>query len=56
MVLGIVENCITIGGIDFSRENRIILAPITENLRGESIEIELDLGRGELKAPNSGRQ
>jgi len=56
MVLGIAEDNIIIGGIDFSRENNIRLVPIADNLRGMSTEIKLDLGRGSLKVPNSGRQ
>ena len=56
-VLGIAEDGeLIVSEINFSRENNIRLIPITNNLRGISMEIKLDLGQGSLKVPNSGRQ
>ncbi len=47
---------ITIGGLDSSRENIITLAPMNEDVRGESINIGLSLNVIPPKAPNTGRQ
>lgn len=52
--LGVTEsNSITINDLDFSRENIIILVPISEDTRGEGVSLEISLVP---KAPNTGRR
>lgn len=65
MILGVtVEEEIRIGGIDFTKQNTIALAPISGNLRGETVFVGLASseghgGTGEVltpKVPNTGRR
>lgn len=54
-VLGITEsNSIVINDLDFTRENVITLVPINENMRGDGINLNVEILVP--KAPNTGRR
>ncbi len=63
-VLGVAEtNSIVLTGLNRDASNKVFLVPLGENVRGEGVEVDLELGQGELKvegvtipkAPNTGR-
>ncbi|MBQ3280357.1 cutinase family protein [Candidatus Saccharibacteria bacterium] len=62
LVLGMCESdSITIDKLDLSVDNVVTLTPIGENVRGRSIHINLNAGRGEItveipKVPNAGKK
>ena len=65
VALGFADgNEIVVDGLDWSVENKLILAPFSDDTRGESVEVDLnDMGMGATlpaltvipKAPNTGR-
>lgn len=56
LVLGVTEeNEIVLGNLDFSAENIVRLVPLSENDRGEAVEMELKNTLVIPKAPDTGR-